>query len=290
VSSTKVFLAACMAFVAIPAGATAATPPPRALFGGGAIGAKYLPTSTHDVTWVNARVSKDQKTVDFYADVDLFCGGQNAGVYLTFATVPLKSGGRFSGSDPIEPETNSGLTGVMKFSGRFTGKGVASGSLTITGTKSGTPCEKRNIDWEMRAPFLAPHHRAAKTGGTYYGTTKDTFPAMVRTNASGTRLRQASIEYLFKCQNNTQEQYGNEVTPGAPISKTGRFHSKDHFSHPFGQPGSGMPGHWASTVEGKVQGDRATGTWKIDITITRDSDGAVVDTCTAGSIAFTAAK
>jgi hypothetical protein len=243
--------------------------------------------TTRDVTWVSARVSKDQKTVDFYGDIDLYCGGQNAGVYLTFATVPLRSGGRFSGADPIEPETNSGLTGVMKFSGRFTARGIASGSLTISGTKSGTPCETRKIPWQLRSPFLAPHPRAAETGGTYYGNTKDTFPVMVRTNASGTRLRQASLEYVYKCQNSNQESYGNEVTPGTALSKTGAFHSKDHFSH---ATAPGITGHWTSTVDGRVKGDRATGTWTINIQMTRDSDGAVVDNCTTNAIEFNAAK
>src|SRR3954468_12271762 len=98
----RLLLATGLALVALPATSLATTPPAGALFGGGAIGPEYLTTSTYDVTWVNARVAKDQKTVRFYGDVDLKCGTE-AGVFvLTSATVPLKSG-RFSGSYTIEP-------------------------------------------------------------------------------------------------------------------------------------------------------------------------------------------
>ena len=48
----------------------------------------------HDVTWVGARMSKDRKSLTFYADVDIFCGGKDAGVYLTTTDAKLGSGGR----------------------------------------------------------------------------------------------------------------------------------------------------------------------------------------------------
>jgi hypothetical protein len=290
VSRRKPLLAAGVAFFALPAGAVAVTPPSRALFGGGAIGPKYTPGSVHDVTWVGARMSKDRKSLTFYADVDLICGGKKAGVILTTTDAKLRSGGRFSGTNTVDPATNSGIAGTVRFAGRFVHRGIAKGTIKTSNTQNGATCESRDISWEIHSPFIAPHHSGAKAGGLYLGTTKQTFSALVRTNRAGTRLAQASFEYLYRCKNfnPTQDQYGNEVTPATAIKK-GAFHGFDHFSHAMpGQPGN--TGHWASNVDGKVKGDRVTGTWTVSIQVTRDSDGAIVDQCTSGPVGFTAAK
>ena len=287
-SHRKVLLAAAVALFALPAEVFAVTPPAGALFGGGAIGATYDPTSVHDVTWVGIRMSKDRKRLTFYGDVDLVCSGKHS-VILTTTDAKLLSGGRFSATNTVDPAMNSGIGGTLKFSGRFTSRGAASGSIQTATTLNGAACQSRKLSWDARSPVLAPHHSGAKTGGTYFGTTKQTFSALVRTDRSGRRLKQASIEYLYTCRSGKKNQYGNEVTPGTRLSKTGTFTGHDHFSHPY-QNTPGLTGHWVSTVHGKVKGDRATGTWNVKITVTKDSDGSVVDTCSTGTIAWTAAK
>src|SRR4051812_24797009 len=282
---------AAVALVGLPAGATAVTPPSRALFGGGAIGPAYTPGSVHDVTWVGARMSKDRKSVTFYADVDLICGGRKGSVILTTTDAKLRSGGRFSGTNTVDPATNSGIAGTVKFAGRFTQRGIAKGTIRTSNTQNGATCESRKISWEIHSPFIAPHHSGAKAGGVYFGTTKQTFSTIVRLDRTGKRLKQASFEYLYRCKNfnPTQDQYGNEVTPAALLSKTGAFHGFDHFSHPMpNQPGN--TGHWLSNVDAKVRGDRITGTWTVSIQVTRDSDGAIVDQCTSGPVGFTASR
>src|SRR3954471_19576397 len=275
-------LVAALLAVAAPSAASAYTPPARALYGGRAIGPKFNKANHSDVTWASARVSQDQQSVTFYADVDLTCGTYR-GIVLTNASAPVQ-GGKFAGSFTIDPATNSGIAGTLTFSGKFTERGLASGTIRTSTTRNGAPCTSRTVPYELRLPSRTPYHPSDKVGGTYYGSTDQTYPVLLRTDRSRRHLLQGSLEFDYGCPTNPQRTYSNETTPPTTISRTGKFHGVESYASPLA---GGMTAHFTSDVTGRFQGNRARGIWKIDVQITRDADNSVVDNCTSGPMKFT---
>jgi hypothetical protein len=272
--------------------ATAATPVAGALYGGGA-----STTDGDHAEYTTVRVEKSGKTLNFYGEWRVRCdgGGQDL-AYVTAEHVRLKRNGAFSGKGTIKASGPLGSqAGRFRFSGRFGARHVVRGTavanlqqtLTAGGGAACTTGRFRftAIDATQRGAVATP-----KPGAQYYGSTSQTYPALLRLDAGGTSLRYASLEYELPCEGQEQPLFLDERMPGQLITlgPDGRFSGTETFTSTATVAGN--PLEITAHLDGAFANGRLTGAWKLTGRILDAQTGAQIATCTSEDITFAAAR
>ncbi len=127
---------------------------------------------------------------------------------------------------------------------------------------------------------------SAATGNTYGGVTKQGMPVVVDMTADRRRIVRAVTVLDLTCTSGDSGLTTDRYTR-LPVTKTGRF------AYAFGPTTERNEDGTTTDFEGRIAGrlnaakTRIAGTWSYTIT-EHDAAGAVTDTCTSGSVSWTA--
>jgi hypothetical protein len=272
--------------------ATAATPVARALYGGGA-----STTDGDHAEYTTVRVEKRAKTLNLYGEWKVTCagGGQDL-TYVTAEHVPLKRNGSFAGTGTIKADGPLGSqTGRFRFSGRFTAKHVVRGTAVATLQQTltaggGAACTTGRFHFTAIDPTQRGAVATAKPDAQYYGSTSQSYPALVRLDAQGTGLRYASLEYELPCEGQQQPLFLDERMPGQFITlgPDGHLTGTETFTSTATVGGNRLD--ITATLDGSFGPEGLTGTWKLTGRILDAQTGEQIGTCTSEDIRFAAAR
>jgi hypothetical protein len=278
--------------LAAAAPATAATPVAGALYGGGA-----STTDGDNAEYTTVRVEKRGTTLNFYGEWKVRCdgGGQDL-AYITAEHVRVKRNGAFAGKGTIKGSGPQGSqAGRFRFSGRFTSRHVVRGTAVATLRQTlvaggGAACTTGRFRFTAIDATQRGAVATAKPGAQYYGSTDQTYPALLRLDAQGTGLRYASLEYELRCDGQEQPLFLDERMPGPSITlgTDGRFHGTETFTSTATVGGN--PLEITANLDGGFSASGLSGTWKLTGRILDAQTGAPIGSCASDDITFAAAR
>ncbi|HEY8584946.1 MAG TPA: hypothetical protein VIL49_18450 [Capillimicrobium sp.] len=281
--------AGATALLAAPA--AAATPVGGALYGGGA------ETVDGDMPeYTTIRVQKGAERLNFYGEWALRCtGGGEDLSFVTAEDVRLRRDGSFSGEGAIEGEGPLGSqSGTFTFSGRFTARHIAKGvaradvdqTLTAGGGAACTTGRFRFtvIDAQQRGAIATP-----KAGAQFYGSTSQTYPALLRLDGRGRALTFASVEYELACEG-AEPLFLDERMPARfiDLERDGTFSGTETFTDQATVNGS--PLEVTARLEGAFRRGKVRGTWRMTAVARDPATGAQTATCSSERITFRVAR
>jgi len=291
----SILLPAAVAAVALtaPATALAATPKAGALYGGGEAAANG------ERQFTSARVQKDGTKVNFFGEWAVRCDdGAEDLAFVTAENTALNADGSFSGTGQIQDSGPLGSqTGTFEFSGSFVSphKATGTGKVDIQRTLTaggGGPCSSGTIRWTLIDP--AQDGARAKRGpsATFYGSTSQTFPTIMRLTPSGKRWSFAAVEFELKCKKEQNPFFLNESMPSKFIKsgRNGSFRGREVYTN----TGMTVQGNGDLVITARLKGalrrGKLTGTWNMTARVVDRTTKKVIDTCSSERITFAAAS
>lgn len=292
---SRLLLGALVVALAFPlaaaGGPRAATPPVGTVLGGGfqpadlnAAGLTMLALDVadakHVAVWVTPFVSK--------------CAG---GAYVFRA--PLAADGSFHGvyKHGYDKKTDAYADGggTIEYSGRFVSASQATGTVRLVWAEGATSCNSGTISWTANATSSALSGAAASSA-LYAGTTSQhstrapvKMPLMVRVSADGKTA--AATAYINVFCSTTDPKLnitsgGFYAGPGLKIGSDGSFKEHSSFSDTSGDKKIAF----TSTFAGRFGGKAVTGTWRMDALVTAKATGKKIDSCTSGTLTWSAGR
>jgi hypothetical protein len=203
-------------------------------------------------------------------------------------------------TDEIEPGVSlvGGLRaqGTVSFSARVLAGGVARGALRVRSTYSDPAtgaevalCDTGRIPWQARRPSPdAGTGRTARQPGTSRGTTGQKEPFLMKVARDGRLVRRAGMTVSVGCPSGMGLPL--DVVAHRVRIRRGRFGAAGDFRRPFTYPdGDRVVEHYTWEFRGRFGSRGARGTFQLQGTVHRRSDGAQVGSCDTGAIAWRAA-
>lgn len=289
---TPVVLSAVALLLAGGTAATAQAPArPAGNFGGGALVAppKDLFGAGNAVIALRAL---DKRRLEIEATVRAKCAGGDLQVATKVAT-----DGTFAvdGSSTQEPISGEKVKTTYKLAGAFTGASTANGTVSATLVSSAEgqetqTCKTGEVKWEVRRPDGELGNREARPRAFYYGTTAQRStgprrPIVLRLSGDRKRIARALFGEQVKCDDDTRSIGIEAPRTNIAIDSNGKVsdHETDRIDN--GATYTYIDDRFTATI-GRAG---AKGTFSLsDRTIDKLS-GNVIQSCTSGTIKWTAA-
>jgi len=263
-------------------GGGAVVPAPKALFGPGSavIGMRALP----------------DRTLQIDATLRGKCGG---GEITT--TTKIAADGSFSakGTAREDPNPTTTVTTTYEIDGAFTGasaiEGTALAQINVTSDAGPKSCRSGTVKIKARRPTGEIGTPGALPGAIYYGTTtqKTTIdrgvgprrPIVLRISADGRLLTRGLYGEQVRCSDDTRSSGVDAPRTDVRIDAKGRVNDRERFT----DEGEQVLVHVDDRFTGQFGSKGARGTFSLsDRTVDR-ATGNVIQSCTSGTIKWTAA-
>ena len=286
--------------VALACGASAspaaAIPPGRSgYYGGGAVRDYFQ--------FVSARVQPDGG-FSAHATLVTKCSPRFGDSLTESFSVPkgrLSAGGRYSALFSFSEEADPGIpaigglraVGFVNFSVQVMRGGVTRGLARVRTTYSDpatgaevSRCDTGRIAWSARRPPRnAGEGRPAPRAGIQRGVTDRGEPFLMRVARKGRGVRRAGVTVRVECPSATGLPL-DVVAHGVRVRR-GRFGAADEFRRDFTQAdGTQLVERYSWELRGRFGRTGARGSFSLKGVVSRRSDGARVDSCDTGTIAW----
>lgn len=262
-------------------------PKPRALLGGGAIGARFVPRANYELHFTTVSVGSDGRSVKFYGDWNGRCQGFEGPVTAAFfKQVEIDGDGSFDGKGELE---STSATGRFEFRGRFKDAGSASGTGRVRFTFRPDPnsaaysCDTGTVSWQTRTSmrnFGAPRPRP---GRVYFGNTTQRLPVLLRVSPDGRFVSQQAVLWNAECKVNRTGLGRGTASPPVRI-RNGRFAFTEKYTERYGD----FVANISSTHVGVFGATRVAGTWRVRVDVRRASNNKRADSCDSGRVSWSA--
>ncbi len=274
-----------------------ALPAGNALLAGGSLASSSTHPRPVGVNYSEARIDPSGQTLTFFGDWGTRCSHGGAGL-ATFkaAGVAIAADGSFtaSGSAPDRGPGGSQVT-TYSLAGSFVGDNAAVGSGTArvaVRPKHGKrfTCRAAAIRFRIVDPTHPASVAQLAPATQYFGLTSKDFPTIMRTDAAGTALSSATVEYFVTCVKlRNRTPVTQELFPGpVRIAADGSFSATHDYSTDLFVPGRTARFH--VTLAGRFAGGHLTGTWRVRVRLIDPKTHRQADSCTSGPLSFRSAQ
>lgn len=289
---TPVVLSAVALLLAGGTAATAQAPArPAGHFGGGALAAppKNLFGAGNAVIALRAL---DKRRLEIEATVRAKCAGGD----LQLAT-KVAADGTFAadGTSTQEPISGEKVKTTYKLAGTFTGASTANGTVSATLVSSAEgqetqTCKTGEVKWEVRRPDGELGNREARPRAFYYGTTAQRStgprrPIVLRLSGDRKRIARALFGEQVRCDDDTRAIGIEAPRTNIAIDADGKVsdHETDRIDN--GATYTYIDDRFTATL-GRAG---AKGTFSLSDRTVDKLTGNVIQSCTSGTIKWTAA-
>lgn len=262
-------------------------PAPGAVLGGGRLGPVYADPQP-DLHLTSLVVSADGTSVTVRGDWAAVCGDLVRPVTATFAAedVPIAEDGSFSASGPV---ATPGAEGTFALTGAFTSPtsavGVGSVRFTLHGGSGDTSCRTPAVTWEVRADARLTGRPRPLARRSYFGTTAQGLPLVLRVSPNRYRLSQVALRWRASCNATAASLDGIALAPPTAASVKGTFTTR--FSS-VGEPAAGEVSVTASTLRGTFGTGTVGGVYQSTTRVWDVASGALLDICATGRVSWAA--
>lgn len=267
--------------------AHAVLPKPRALLGGGAIGARFVPRENYGLHFTTVSVSADGKSVKFYGDWNGRCAGFDGPVTAAFfKQVGIDDDGSFGGKGDLE---STSAKGRFEFRGRFKDAGSAIGTGRVRFTfrpdtnATSYSCDTGTVSWQTRTSLRNFGPPRPHRGRVYFGNTTQRLPVLLRVSRDGRFVSQQAVLWNAECKVNKTGLGRGTASPPVRI-RHGRFTFNEKYTERYGD----FVAHISSTHVGVFGATRVAGTWRVKVDVRRASSNKRADSCDSGRVSWSA--
>jgi hypothetical protein len=262
-------------------------PKPGDLYGGGAIGERFVPRANYALHFTTVSVTADGNAVKFYGDWNGRCAGFDGPVTAAFfKQVTVDERGSFDGSGELE---SSAAEGRFEFRGRFTGAGSAVGTGRVRFTFRPEPngsayaCDTGAVSWQVRTSVRRFGRPQPRPGRVYFGNTSQRLPILLRVSRDGRFVSQQAGLWNAACKLNKTGLGRGTASPPVRIRK-GRFSFTENYTERYGE----FVAHISSRHVGAFGATTVAGTWRVRVAVRRVSDKKRTDSCDSGRVSWSA--
>jgi hypothetical protein len=213
----------------------------------------------------------------------------------------LSGGGRYGATFSFSEEADPGIPaigglhaeGTVSFSLRILHGGVTRGIARVRTTYSDpatgaevSRCDTGRVAWSARRPPRnAGEGRPAARAGVQRGVTGQGEPFLMRVANEGRSVRRAGLTARVECPSATGLPL-DVVAHGVRVRR-GRFGAADEFRRDFTQAdGTELVERYSWELRGRFGRTGTRGSFSLKGVVSRRSDGARVDSCDTGTIAW----
>jgi hypothetical protein len=217
----------------------------------------------------------------------------------------LDANGRYSATTRFSDELDPGVPlvgglraeGTIAFSVRTLRDGLGRGAVRVRSTYTDpatgaevASCDTGRIRWSARRPARdAGAGRPAPRSGTQRGTTDQAEPFLMRITRRGRRVERAGMTVRIGCPSAIGLPL--DVVAHRVRIRKGRFGAADAFTRPFTYPdGTKVTERYAWQLRGRFGRSGARGSFEMHGEVRRDGDGATVDSCDTGPVAWRSSR